>query len=86
MFGLAGGQIDGSDLAQDLVEVVLGILIHHDLKFVEGVFQAALLAGDAAQLIVRVGGAGIDAHGILKSLNGFGIVAALLVEEAELVL
>ena len=48
--------------------------------------RRALLAGDAAQLEMRVGFGGIDGHGGLKPADGFGILAPLLVDQPELVL
>src|ERR1039458_7762811 len=53
-------------------------------RYLQG--EPAGLAGDAAQLEVGVGFVRVDLDGGLKVVDGIGVVAALLIDEAELVL
>src|SRR5437773_6885319 len=52
----------------------------------ERVSQPPLFTRNAAQLIVGVGFFRIDSHGLLEALNGYRVLAALLVNQPELVL
>src|SRR5579872_2824547 len=52
----------------------------------QGIGGAALLARDAAQLIMSVGLGGIDLYRLLEALDRLRITAALLVDQSKLVL
>src|SRR6202044_619908 len=57
-----------------------------DLKAPDSVVEAALFAGDASELKMRIRLAGIDRHGLSESGNRFAVLPPLLMNEAELIM
>src|ERR1035438_6514031 len=65
---------------------MLFVLPQDRLKLRQRVVEAALLARDAAQLEMRVGGIRVDRHRVAETCGGLGDLAALLVDQPKLVL
>src|SRR5205823_300764 len=65
--------------------MVLFILIDHGLEMRERVGEASLFERNAAELEMRVGFARIDGDRLPKARDGLCVLAALLVNQSELV-
>jgi len=80
------GEINGAELAVYFAGAVLLVLLEDGLEMSQGVLGPALFAGDATELEMGVGFGGVDGYGGLETANRLGVLAALLVDEAELIL
>ncbi len=82
---LAGGQVGRAYLAPDFV-LGMGLVTRDDLvEVVYGVGQSALLARYTTELVVRVHLIRVYLYGALETLAGFVQLAALLVNQPQIV-
>ena len=80
------GEVDGAEVAVHLARGVLLVLAERGFEMRQRIVEAALFAGDAAELVVGVGLGWVDGDGGLEAADGFRVLPALLVDQTELVL
>jgi hypothetical protein len=83
---LAGGDVGRANLSPDFVLRVNLIALDHFFKVSDGLRQAVLGAGDAAQLIVRIDFFRINVDSALKSFAGLIQFSPILMNQTEIVM
>src|SRR6185369_11977142 len=85
-FGHASRQVSCADLAPYLTVRMPAVLRDHVAEMINRFLQPALLAGNASDLVMRVGFVGVDLDRAFEARNCFGVLPALLVQQTELVM
>ena len=85
LFGLSQLQVGRAQASPCFARRMLVVQSHSGGEVPARVFVALLLQGDDAQLMMRIGLAGIDLDGFREPGNRFAVIAALLIDQAELI-
>src|SRR6185295_13901632 len=86
VFILPGLKISPPDLAPRFALAVLGIASDDSIEVRNRISEPALLARDAAQLIVRVGFVGVNLNRAREARLRFLVLSALLIDQSEIVM
>src|SRR4030095_497715 len=82
----SGGQIGRADFAPDFALAEFVVVREDDAEMVERVLQTFLRARVASELEVSIRLARVNLDGAFEALSGFFELAALLMDQAELIM